>query len=338
MKKRIIAMGVAGAMTLGALAGCGTSGNETAANTGNSDTAAAQNSKSYSIDVILKTTAAEFWQYVEAGAEQAGEDLGVKVDVKGASSETAYDEQQNMLETDLANNSYDGYVIAPLQSDLVANIISGETRPVVALDTDVDAPEVISFVGTGNKEAAKVGAQAAVKAAKEAGWEEIKCIDIAGVQGDNTNTARLEGFEEGIEESGGEFLSDEVQYADAVADKAVNAMEAIIQTHPEGIAIICAHSDDMIMSAARVAKGNKAYENTIFLGFNGDRSACEAILAGKETMSVIQDAYGMGYKAVETAVASLNGESVDEFVDSGSGVVDQSNAQERLDLLKTYLE
>lgn len=102
--------------------------------------------------------------------------------------------------------------------------------------------------------------------------------------------------------------------------------------------LICANNDDMVMAAARAAKGNAAYANTIFLGFNGDRAACEAILAGQETMSVIQDAYGMGYKAVEAAVNHLNGETVEEFVDSGSGIVDAETAQARLDELAGYLK
>ena len=190
---------------------------------------------------------------------------------------------------------------------------------------------------TGNEAAAKKGGEAAVEAAKAAGWTDIKCIEIAGVQGDQTNTARMNGYKAGVEEAGGTFLSDEVQYADATADRATTAMEAIMQTHPEGIAIICANNDDMAMAAARAAQGHDAYKNTIFLGFNGDRAACEAILAGQMTMSVAQMAYEMGYKAVETMIQVLDGETVDEFVDSGSDVVTPDNAQERLDTLKTQI-
>ena len=98
----------------------------------------------------------------------------------------------------------------------------------------------------------------------------------------------MNGYKAGVEEAGGTFLSDEVQYADATADRATTAMEAIMQTHPEGIAIICANNDDMAMAAARAAQGHDAYKNTIFLGFNGDRAACEAILAGQMTMSSLR--------------------------------------------------
>ncbi|MBR7082289.1 MAG: sugar ABC transporter substrate-binding protein [Oscillospiraceae bacterium] len=297
-------------------------------------------SDEYSIDVILKTTASEYWGYVVAGANAyAAENSNVKVDVKGPSSETAFDEQQNMIETDLASGSYDAFIIAPLQGDVVATLIAGQEKPVLAVDTNIEAPEILSFIGTGNKDAAAMGGQAAVAAAKEAGWSEIKAIAIAGVQGDTTAQARLDGYKEGVTAAGGEFLDSEIQWSNSVADQAVTCMEAIIQNHPEGVAIIVTHNDDTAMAAARAAKasGNANYEKTIFCGFDGIQSACEAILAGEETMSVAQEAYLMGYKAVEAAVAALKGETLPAFIDSGCSVVDKNNAQKRLDDLKGYL-
>ncbi len=335
MKKRLLAMLMTGAM-VASLAACGSS--STSSNSDNSGDSADGGSGSYSIDVILKTTASEYWSYVEAGAKAyATDNPDIKVEVKGATSETAYDEQQNMIETDLNSGAYDAFVIAPLQADLVKTLISGKTDPIIAVDTNIDAPEVLSFVGTGNEEAAAEGGKAAVEAAKAAGWTELKAIAISGVQGDGTATARLTGYEKGVNEAGGEFLTDEIQYADAVADKAATSMEAIMQNHPEGIAMIVCNNDDMAMAAARAAKGNAAYEKTIFVGFDGIQSACNAILAGEETMSVAQEAYDMGYKAVEAAVKALNGETLDKFIDSGCSVVDSSNAQERLDTLKGYI-
>ena len=66
--------------------------------------------------------------------------------------------------------------------------------------------------------------------------------------------------------------------------------------------------------------------------------AAEALLlAGEETMSVAQEAYDMGYKAVEAAVKAVNGETLDKFIDSGCSVVTKDNAQERLDTLKGYI-
>lgn len=292
----------------------------------------------YTISVILKTTSSEYWSYVVAGAEAYGVDHpNVKVDVKGATSETAYDEQQNMIETDMSNAGIDGYVISPLQADMVANMIAGQTKPIVAVDTNIDAPEVLSFIGTGNEAAGKLGGEAAAKLAKERGWEEVYAIEIAGVQGDSTNEARMNGYKAGIEAEGGTFLMDEIQYANAVADQAVTAMEAIMQNHPEGIAIICANNDDMAMAAARAAAGNEAYKDTIFLGFDGLISACDSILNGELTLSVSQQGYEMGYKSVEAIVKALNGETLPEFEDTGVIVIDDSNAQDRKDQLTNYV-
>ena len=294
--------------------------------------------ESYNISVILKTTASEYWSYVVAGANAYQKDHpNVTVTVKGATSETAYDEQLNMIETDMNNADIDGYVIAPLQADMVTTIIANQTKPIVAVDTDIDAPEVLSFVGTGNEAAGKLGGEAAAKLAKERGWEEIKCIEICGVQGDSTNEARKAGYKAGIEAAGGTFLEDETQYANAEANQAVACMEAIMQNHPEGIAVICANNDDMAMAAARTAAGNAAYENTVFLGFDGIQSACNSILAGEETMSVCQEGYNMGYESVASVVRALQGETLDEFVDAGASIVDPDTAQARLEQLQGYL-
>lgn len=348
MKKKFFATLLALAMAL-SLAACGggqsapaddsaNAGGENANAAAPAETGdAAPAEENYQISVILKTNSSEHWAYVQAGAEAYQKDHpNVKVDVKGPPSETSYDEQQNMIETDKNNASYDAYVIAPLQNDMVANMISGMTKPVIALDTNIVAPEIVSFVGTGNEAAAKMGAEAAVAMAKERGWETIDCIEIAGVQGDATNTARMDGYRAGITEAGGNFLDSEVQYANAVADQAVTCMEAIIQNHPEGVAIICANNDDMAVAAARTCQGNDAYANTVFLGFDGAQNACTAILDGQLTMSICQHPYQMGYLAVESAVKAIQGEELPEFQDTGTNVIDPDTAQDRLDELKGY--
>lgn len=291
------------------------------------------------IMVILKTTASEYWSYVVAGCEQYEKDYpNVKVTVTGPPSETSFDEQQNMIETALADSSIDGYVFSPLQSDVVARLISGHKKPMVAVDTNINAPEILSFIGTGNEDAAKLGGAAAVKLAKEKGWNDINCIEISGVQGDTTNTDRLNGYRKGVESEGGKFLDNEIQYANGVADQAVTAMEGIMQRFPNGVAIICANNDDMAQAAARIAATNESYKNTIFLGFDGTMSACDSILKGEETMSVGQEPFEMGYKSIDAIVKAINGETIDKFIDSGAFIVDPSNANDRKLKLAGYLK
>ena len=237
MKKRLLAALLTSALAL-SLTACGGSTDSSAAPDGG-DTASTHDGP-YKISMVLKTNAAEFWNIVQAGAEAYEKEHPdqVDLDIKGPPAETYYEEQLNTIQTDLAVESYDGYLIAPLQSEAVATAIANTDKPVVAYDTRIDSDKCLAFVGTGNKEAAKEGGKAAVEAAKAAGWTDIKCIEIAGVQGDATNTARMEGYREGVNEAGGEFLDNETQYANATADLAVTAMEGIMSKYPEGVAII----------------------------------------------------------------------------------------------------
>ena len=313
MKKRLFAALLAGAVALSMVAcgGGGSSSSAPAEDKGSEETTEAGGG-SYKIDVICKTLSSEYWTYIKAGAEAyAKEHPEVTVDVKGPPSETSYDEQMNMIQTDLGSGAYDGYIIAPLQADTAATLIADTDKPVMALDSAINSDKVISFIGTGNEEAAKA---------------------------DGTNTARMNGYIAGINENGGEFLENEVHYANAVADLATNEMEGIMSSHPEGIAIICANNDDMALAAANAAakSGLDTYKNTIFLGFDGQIPAAEAILEGKMTMSTAQNPYNMAYMAVETMVKHLNGEQVDPVVDSGYTIITKDNAQEHIDTLKSY--
>ena len=147
----------------------------------------------------------------------------------------------------------------------------------------------------------------------------------------------MEGYREGVNEARGEFLDNETQYANATADLAVTAMEGIMSKYPDGVAIICSNNDDMALAAARTAKSNPNYAKTIFLGFDGQKSACEAVAAGELTMTAAQNNFDIGYKAVETIVKILNGEEYGD-VDTGTEIITKDNAQARLDNFANWLK
>lgn len=114
-------------------------------------------------------------------------------------------------------------------------------------------------------------------------------------------------------------------------------MEAVIQNHPEGVAMIVCNNDDMAMAAARAAASHPAYDNTVFVGFDGTKSACDSLLQDGETLSVSYNCYDLGYKAVEAAAAAANGETVDEIISVDASILTKENVQERLDYLNKLL-
>lgn len=89
--KKFLALALTLVMAL-SLSACGGKVQETAPKTGEDG---------YHISVIIKSSS-EYWQYIIAGAEAYDKDHpNVTVEIKGPPSETSYDEQQNMIETDI---------------------------------------------------------------------------------------------------------------------------------------------------------------------------------------------------------------------------------------------
>ena len=135
--KKIGALFVSSTLMATMLTGCGGS---SSASTGGSGSQAEGGDGNYNISIVFKTTSNEYTQYMMAGAEKAAAETGAVLDMKGATSETAYDEQQNMIETDLHANKYDAMIIAPLQGDMASTLVSGTDMPIFAIDTDFNAP------------------------------------------------------------------------------------------------------------------------------------------------------------------------------------------------------
>lgn len=281
------------------------------------------------VGVILKTLSSEYWSYVAAGVEAAEKDLGVTVQLQGPASETAYDEQNNMIETMLADNSMQALVISPLQPDSVVSVLGGTEKKILFVDTDADYEQKVSYIGTGNEAAAKAGGEAAAKVAGEgatAAW-------IGGVQGNTTSDAREKGFIEGLQAGGVEVTVK--QYGEGLADKAASIMENVLTSSPD-LKVVVANNDEMASGAAR-AVGSAGKDDVIIFGFDGIQAGVQNVIDGTVTGTVAQDPYGMGYAAVEAAVKAAKGEEVEDFIDTGSTVITKDNAEEYLAKLKEQL-
>ena len=122
---------------------------------------------------------------------------------------------------------------------------------------------------------------------------------------------------------------------------ATEYMSTILAQYSEAgnnmIELVIANNDDMALAAARTAKDNPNYAKTIFLGFDGQKSAVEAVLNGELTMTAAQNNFDIGYKAVETIVKILNGEEYGD-VDTGTEIITKDNAQARLDNFANWLK
>ena len=235
-----------------------------------------------------------------------------------------------MIET-MLSGGVDAFVISPLQSDSVASVIGDVNIPIITVDTDAEIAGKVSFVGTGNDNAAYQGG---LFAAKKAG-KGAKAVIIGGVEGNATSDARQAGYTKALEENGVEIVS--VQYAQSNPDTAANVMENIITAQNGDIQIVCCHNDDTAAGASNAVK-QLGLKDVVIVGFDGNQSGVQNIIDGNITATCAQAAYTMGYKAVETALQAIKGETVETFVDTGCEVITADNAETYLEKLKGYLK
>lgn len=317
MNKRRTAALLAGMLCLTGLTACG-----------GQDSAGADTGEVYHIAMIVKHTDEHFKKVIAGAEAYAAEHGNVQVEVQSPTSATAYDEQLNMIETVLHNDGADAAVVAPLQSDSAATLVSAAEKPVIALDTDFTSDKKVAFVGTGNEAAAKDGGDASMEQARANGADKPQVVILTGAQGDETHEARLRGYRSAVTEADGTVL--EVQYCDAQPDRAAAAMEAVMQKYPQGVDAVLVTGDDMALSVIKVIEdsGNAAYAKAVICGFDGNRAAVEALERGELTVDIAQQGYDMGYKAIEAAVDALEGYKVETVIDSGSKILNADNIED----------
>ena len=325
---RSAAMLLAGLLAV-SVSACG-GGNSGAADNSGTSRADSSNGGTHKLSVVLKTTSSEYWSYVIAGIEQAEKDLGnVEVDVRGANSDTDFDGQLNMVETIVNADMCEAIAIAPLQADQIANALTGVKIPVLAIDTNFEQAE--TFIGTAHEDAAYQGGKYVAEQIGKGG----KVVVLANIQGESTSEARVAGYRKALEEGGCEIIS--TQYTDGVGDKAVTVTDGVLQSFPDIDAIVCC-ADDVALGASRaIRQTGRDGDGIIVCGFDGISSGVQAVVDGEISCTVAQDPYNMGYQCVKSMLDVVEGEKLDDFIDTGCNVITPDNADEYLAKLKSLV-
>lgn len=326
--RRSAAMLLAGLLAV-SVSACG-GGNSGAADNSGTSRADSSNGGTHKLSVVLKTTSSEYWSYVIAGIEQAEKDLGnVEVDVRGANSDTDFDGQLNMVETIVNADMCEAIAIAPLQADQIANALTGVKIPVLAIDTNFEQAE--TFIGTAHEDAAYQGGKYVAEQIGKGG----KVVVLANIQGESTSEARVAGYRKALEEGGCEIIS--TQYTDGVGDKAVTVTDGVLQSFPDIDAIVCC-ADDVALGASRaIRQTGRDGDGIIVCGFDGISSGVQAVVDGEISCTVAQDPYNMGYQCVKSMLDVVEGEKLDDFIDTGCNVITPDNADKYLAKLKSLV-
>jgi len=192
---------------------------------------------------------------------------------------------------------------------------------VVTVDRPVESGAA-AFVGRDNKAMGQLVGKAAVETLGPSGG---KIIQIQGDAGGAVARDRGEGFKTAVSAQPNIAVVDG-PYADYTRSKAVTAMQDLLQAHPD-LKAVYAQNDDMALGALQVLTENHRKDVKVF-GVDGLMEAVRAIAAGDQYIATaLNDPNAEGQLAVQTAVKAARGESVPEFVDAGTSLVNKSNAQ-----------
>ena len=281
--------------------------------------------------IIPKGETHIFWQSVKHGAEQAGKEVGARITFKGPAKESDRNEQINVLQGFL-NAEVDGICIAPLDADALVRPIEEAKRggvPVVIFDSGLNADKgtVVSYVATDNF---RGGQLAADTMAASLGKEGGKVICLRYSKGSDSTYQREEGFLDGIAKHPQVEVISSDQYAGTTTESAVDKAQALLNRYGNevnGIFTVCEPNAEGVL---RAIQDRGMGSQVKIVAFDSSDSLRAALSSGEITAIVLQDPVRMGYLSVKTMAAHLNGEPVEDFVDTGVYVATANNRDDKV--------
>ena len=335
---RIFAAAAVGSMALG-LAACTTSTDSSAS----SDSKPSESSGSAKVDtsgdmqdwekaavkgdgtktiyLVSKGFQHRFWQAVKEGAEQAGDELGYKVNFVGPQDETKVTEQTDQLKSALDSGPA-AIGFAALDSKAAADLlteINGKGIPVVAFDSGVESDIPVTTVQTDNKAAAAEAAKHMIELLKgKKGSVGMVCHDSTST----TGKQRCEGFKEYFKANAPADLKLLDEQIAGEVTKAADTSLSIIQANSDIVGMYGSNEAAASGIVQGVAESGKELS---VVGFDSGKTQIDAIKAGTEAGAVTQSPVKIGYYTVKAAVAALNGAELPEVIDSGFAWYDKTN-------------
>jgi ribose transport system substrate-binding protein len=275
------------------------------------------------IAAVVKGLDNPYFISVKAGIVDTAKKLGVTANVQAAPGLNDDVGQANKLDA-LASQNYDCYIVIPISSNNLSQGLGKVTKagkPIINIDSPVDAAslaaaggKIASFAGTDNKAAGKAGGQSMAKligSGKKIGL-------IAGLAGNVTSNARIDGFKSGAT---GESFVGPVN-ADWDTTKALDAANQMLVANPD-LAGFFAANDQMAQGIAKAVAA--AGKKIPVYGVDGIMDNLNLIKTGSVAASVSQYPYVMGKMGVEACVVLAQGGTVPAWTITPHAVIDKSN-------------
>ncbi|MBV8568352.1 MAG: substrate-binding domain-containing protein [Methylobacteriaceae bacterium] len=278
-----------------------------------------------SIAVIVKATTSEYWQWVFKGAEDAGKELGIKIDKLGTPKDDAAG-QIAVLES-AAGSKPAAIVISPTIFEALGDPIAAVTKagiPVIVIDSGAKTDKYSSFLTTNNEAGGKAAAEALAACIKErTGKMAGKVGYITAMAGHESLDSRDKGFVEGMK-----AYPDITNVGNRVANneeaEGMNFTADMLTKDPDLVGIF-ADNAQMGTGAGASINEQKLGSKFCLVAFDSDAGELEHLKDGSIYALIIQDPYMMGFGGVWYGYAAAHGVRLPKNVDTGVGTVTKAS-------------
>ena len=259
-----------------------------------------------SIALVVGSTSDDFYSAIECGAKTRAEELGIDFQAQGPNQWDAT--LQIPIVNGIAANDPDAVIIAPNDDTALFGPLKEITDAggqVVLVDTSLaDTSIAAAHIGS---DYVTYGAQGADELVAAPG-EEGKFLAIFAAPGVSTNDQGRDGFTEAMAAYPGvEVL--EFEFSDGSAGASAAIVAATLAAHPDLTGVFTYNGGDAqgVVTALREAGRT---QDVAFVSGDAQPFQVEQLKEGAVAALVVQQARRMGERAVDYAVAAINGEEV----------------------------
>jgi ribose transport system substrate-binding protein len=197
--------------------------------------------------------------------------------------------------------------------------------PVVVFDSGLDGEpgrDYIAYVATNNYQGGVLGAKRLAEALGGKG----RVVLLRYMEGSESTMQREQGFLDTLRKDHPEIeLISTDQYAGATEELAFQKSQNVLTRFRDEVdGIFCPNESSAAGMLGALNQAGLAGK-VKFVGFDASEKLIEGLRAGKIHGLVLQDPVRMGYEALKTMVAHLQGKAVAKEVDTGAVVVSPEN-------------
>jgi ribose transport system substrate-binding protein len=283
----------------------------------------------FAIAVIPRGSTHLYWKLVHAGAQKAVRELqstGTTVEMhwKGPISEGDDQEQKQIVENFL-RQGMDGIVLSPFDSHFLVPTVEDAARnnvPTVIMDSELDTPNIVCYVGTDNT---KAGALAADRMGETLNGHGVVFLQRYG-KGSASTEAREAGFAARIRDHfPGMSVVLSTEFAGGTRDSAKRAAESFLSKRAATIQGVFTSNESSTTGMLMALQGISLPSRLAFVGFDYSDTLAIAMQCKKIDGLVAQDPVRMGELAVKSLVDFLQGRHVPKRMDTTAILVTPDN-------------